>query len=396
MNKAKMTFRFDEGKRLPDLYEDRELELIQGKEQFSNEAPKKHTSSHITVLPESMEGWGDPFSKRDNWEEMLTHGNLEQLNDSKEEKSDTLYESNSLYESNFQPSEVEKESSNKEYYGIHRPRRPTSLWKVFGTVTAAVVTGGLFGFVVLSFFDMGNIMEQDARPVSTQQSEIISSPDQAGEAEQMMVVKADVEPQTYYMLQYGVFSSVDRVEQAKKELLGIGLAAGNDPDQENRVYAGVSLDREQAKLLSNQLKTQGVELYVREIQLPSATELAFSGDSESVSRYYSVSSALISSLSHISATRLGIERPTALSSDETNELTKLHQQWIESMKTLQSGITPEGNVIGKQMEQSMNSALSSVTEYNKNSSKGHLWEIQSNMMQYIMGQKQLIDMIKTS
>lgn len=389
-----MTFRFDEGKRRSDLFEDRGAEMLKEEKQHPLEVPKKRTSSHITVIPESIEGWGDPFSKKDNWEEMMSHDNRDPLYHSKEEEYDPLYEFNSLHEANSQSREVEKEHSNKEYYGVNRPRRPTSLWKVFGTVTAAVVTGGLFGYVVLSFFDVGNIMGQDAQTVSTQKSEIISSPKQAGIGEQ--TVKVDVVPQTYYMLQYGVFSSVDRVEQAKKELQGIGLAAGNDPDQENRVYAGVSPDREQAKLLSNQLKTQGVELYVREIQLPSATELTFGGDSESVSQYYSVSSALISSLSNISATRLGIERPTVLSSEETNELTKLHQQWIESMKTFQSGITPEANVLSKQMEQSMNSALSSLTEYNKNTSKGHLWEIQSNMMQYIMGQKQLIDITKKS
>ena len=61
---------------------------------------------------------------------------------------------------------------------------------------------------------------------------------------------------TYYALQYGVFSSAERAEQAKLELSQTGLAASLDPEDGNRVYAGISADREEAKLLSTRLKSQ--------------------------------------------------------------------------------------------------------------------------------------------
>ena len=48
------------------------------------------------------------------------------------------------------------------------------------------------------------------------------------------------------MLQYGVFSTPERAEQAKGAA-AVRYCGWGDLDEENRVYAGVSPDREQAK-----------------------------------------------------------------------------------------------------------------------------------------------------
>lgn len=71
-------------------------------------------------------------------------------------------------------------------------------------------------------------------------------------------IQVAVAAQSYYLLQYGVFSTPDGAAQAQQELLTAGLAAGLDPSEGNRVYAGISPDREQAKLLSSGLKNQGL------------------------------------------------------------------------------------------------------------------------------------------
>ncbi|MHA0857062.1 SPOR domain-containing protein [Paenibacillus sp. CMAA1364] len=326
----------------------------------------------LTVVPEPMDGWGDPFSRNDHWSElkMNTH------------RRDTVRDD--------EHDDLPLEDAD---YTEYRKNRPTSLWKIFGTVTAAVVTGALFGFVVLSFIDPTGVISKDVLP--TKDKEVVAVTNMAPVSTDVSVamIPVTIEPQTYYMLQYGVFSDIKRVEIAKKELEQFGLAAGDDPDQENRVYAGISTDREQAKLLSNQLKTQGVELYVREIPLLAVREVAFAGSVDMVEDYYDVSAKLISSLSNQSASLLGMERPIPLSNSETVALTELHRLWTESMKTFKTGLNTEALAKVKQMELSMNSALSSVAEYNKNTSKGHLWEIQSFMMQYMMGQKQVLQLM---
>ena len=387
MNKGRMTFRFDEGERNSEWNEKTSnVEKVVEKliESESKDEVKNETYPRLTVVPEPLEGWGDPFSKNEAWEEMMT--NRQHRVDLRENEYDDLYGIETELEGKVSP---DINNSHSEY----RKHRPTSLWKIFGTVTAAVVTGALFGFVVLSFIDLGSIFPKDSSTITDTEAITVTSLVSSDSDGQIPAVAVTIEPQTYYMLQYGVFSNAERVEIAKKELEQIGLAAGDDPDQENRVYAGISTDREQAKLLSNQLKTQGVELYVREIMLPSASELTFAGDAQSLNDYFSVSTNLIASLSNQSSLLLGMERPTPLSNSDTVALTELHRLWTESIKNLQAGLTPEGSVGVKQMELAMNSALSSVVEYNKNTSKGHLWEIQSFMMQYIMGQKQVLEMM---
>ena len=47
-------------------------------------------------------------------------------------------------------------------YGYYRSRKPTSFWKMAVSVTAAVVTGLLFGYMVLSMFNGGNEGEDPA------------------------------------------------------------------------------------------------------------------------------------------------------------------------------------------------------------------------------------------
>lgn len=197
--------------------------------------------------------------------------------------------------------------------------------------------------------------------------------------------------QNFYLLQYGVFSTPERAAQAIGELQQTGIAAGGDLDEENRVYAGISPDREQAKLLSNQLKAEGVELYVREIALPGIESAAFAGEEQTLTDYFAISGELVSELSQLSASLLGMQEPGAATSEHMNTITNLHQQWIQSVKQLAAGLGPETGAVLPAMEQSMNSSITALSEYNKNQSKGHLWEIQTGMMNYVMGQKKLLD-----
>ena len=146
--------------------------------------------------------------------------------------------------------------------------------------------------------------------------------------------------QNFYLLQYGVFSTPERAAQAIGELQQSGIAAGGDLDEENRVYAGISPDREQAKLLSNQLKAEGVELYVREIALPGIESAAFAGEEQTLTDYFTISGQLVSELSQLSASLLGMQEPGAATAEHMNTVTNLHQQWIQSVKQLAEGLGP--------------------------------------------------------
>ncbi|MFF3924955.1 SPOR domain-containing protein [Paenibacillus lactis] len=295
------------------------------------------------------------------------------------------------------------EGTQGDDYSYYRTKRTTSFWKMAAAVSAAVITGLMFGYMVLTMFNGGGggsnngdistpgtgsktVIENEA---GTGTGESTGAPAPSG---QQPASAVEIPGSTFYMLQYGVFSTPERVEQAKSELLAAGIAAGGDPNEENRVYAGISPDREQAKLLSNQLKAEGVELYVREISLPQAEPRVYSGEAKTLTDYFTVSGQLVSELSALSASLLGQQEGGGPAAAEAmKSVTNLHQQWIQSVKQLSEGLGPESLAVLPMMEQSMNGSVMALSEYIKNQSKGHLWEIQTGMMNYIMGQKKLLD-----
>lgn len=282
-------------------------------------------------------------------------------------------------------------------HSYYRSRKPTSLWKMVLSVSAAVITGLLFGYMMLSMFNGEHAGEKPAAEQA--ETQITGNPakdDSFGEMEStspsdLMETGVQIPGQLFYMLQYGVFSTPERAAQARVELEQSGIAAGGDLDEENRVYAGISPDREQAKLLSSQLMAQGVELYVREITLPGIESAAFAGEGQTLSRYFTVSGQLVSELSTLSASLLGMQQTEVVSPQIMNTITNLHQQWIQTWSLLSAGLGPESENVLPAMEQSMNSSITALFEYNKNQSKGHLWEIQTGMMNYVMGQKKLLE-----
>ncbi|MFD2880239.1 SPOR domain-containing protein [Paenibacillus rhizoplanae] len=176
--------------------------------------------------------------------------------------------------------------------GSFHTRRPSYWWKFALSIAGALGTGILLGYAALSFITGGTgetgkapgnaavktgITQGQNAANSGTAADITGVPaEQTGEAVSAQI-PVQVAPQSYYLLQYGVFSTPAGAEQARQELLTAGLAAGLDPADGNRVYAGLSPDREQAKLLSNGLKGQGIELYVREVSLPAVNQVRYTG-----------------------------------------------------------------------------------------------------------------------
>ncbi|URJ59254.3 SPOR domain-containing protein [Paenibacillus polymyxa] len=420
MNKTKMTFRFDQ--QLPETSREDKLQVLPYKnESITNEQretirdkglyqkdklhqadnPQKETeriremeknteTTQEAELnePEDLnkrissrrfaptlrveEGWDDPFGRS-----AASWSDAEVLPDSLEEDEEAYH-------------------SGQEYR--KRPPHP-SRWKLVGSVASALVTGGMFGYIMLLLFNGGGMVPgtdpsvEEAVPVF-KESVGVDAISAKENSVPVTVIEAQVPPQTYYLLQYGVFSTPERALQAKEELLKAGIAAGGDTEDQNRVYAGISPDREQAKLLSNQLKTQGVELYVRELELPGFEKAAYGGEGDKLTSFFQLSSSLVGKLSGLSSTLLGEGGSNTVPASDMKELNDLHQQWIQNITALPTGLSKEAAVSATSLEKAMNSAISALGEYNKNTAKEHIWEIQSSMMEYVLREKEFIQFIK--
>ncbi|MNZ42874.1 hypothetical protein D3C78_604570 [compost metagenome] len=276
-------------------------------------------------------------------------------------------------------------------YSITSPR--TSWWKVAGSITGAIVTGALFGFVVLSLFNQEVTFPVPGIGTSKQSAEGGAADIPViGQISEEIVTKVEVRlpVQTYHFLQYGVFSTAEGVELAQKELQDSGIAAARDTVDTKRVYAGVSTDREQAKLLSSQLKSAGVHLILHEISLPASANVEYDGDKSHLERYLTQSAELVKQLSASSASRLVESEPKMLSSDETKTLGESHQQWTESAAAVRGHLSSALETNANEMEKAINSAVEAMGEYNKKGAKTLLWEVQNEIMRYIMAQQSML------
>jgi stage II sporulation protein B len=292
--------------------------------------------------------------------------------------------------------------STGNYGGSYHTRRPSYWWKLALSVTGAIGTGLLLGYAALSFFYGGNMDSSSGNgtadmAATSEQSSGAKDPAGVGTSGLPVAgtenagknsIPVQVAAQSYYLLQYGVFSTPAGAEEARQELLTVGLAAGIDPADGNRVYAGMSSDREQAKLLSSGLKNQGIELYVREVALPGAEQLVYSGNAEEVKNYFSVSGQLLSELSSQSASLLSAAQTSTTAN--TSAVSDLHLQWSEAVKVLEQGVSPEAKSICAALEKSMSQGISALSEYNKNKAQGLLWEVQESMLSFLTNQKQLL------
>ncbi|MCK8488883.1 SPOR domain-containing protein [Paenibacillus sp. MBLB2552] len=400
MNKAKMTFRFDgEGREIrPEL--PREIAKM----------PKREAAPRYRAV-ETVDEWGDPFTDHtgmgltvfpggrdrhlnpDTREVDQVEREMEYTKDYTTPAADDWEE---LYGKDPWQTQWQEEQAPPSY---SRPQQ-TSWWKVAGSLTGAIVTGALFGFVVLSLFnqDIKFPIPGIGVPEQTDMGEEASLP-AMGDMEESVttleenipLISVAIPEQTYYFLQYGVFSTAQGVQLAQEELQTSGIAAARDTVDEKRVYAGVSTDREQSKLLSGQLKAAGVNLILHEISFPAAANLEFAGEREALAGFMTQSAELVRLLSTTSAALLTEADPQPQRHTELEQLGAKHQAWTESASAIRGKWSVAGAHLAGEMEKAINGAVEAMGEYQKSGAKTLLWEVQNEMMRFIMAEQSLVD-----
>ncbi|WP_413036630.1 SPOR domain-containing protein [Paenibacillus xylanilyticus] len=391
-----MTFRFGENESDKPNY--KEEKVVGAFPSLTDEI------SQSSARMDSTPSW-TPEDIPGDWGEITLPGTslLESESDQRKDKNSDLMQPQYVYSDRvMDPEENERELPDDSNYGGHdwmadrdhysyKRNRPPRGWKMIGSVTGALVTGALFGMVILSFFNREGtdpgVLPQTNQPVAS----VTGVQGAAGTEQQVQSV---LNGGSYYALQYGVFSSPERAEQAKLELSQAGIAAGTDPDDGNRVYAGISADREEAKLLSSRLKAEGVELYVKEIAYPAVNSAALGMNQEDVQLFFSSSAALVEQLSTLSIGQLGQVTPEPVPAETMTALQNQHESWLTGVGKLSAAMGQEAEPIVSAMEKSMNSAITAVAEYNKNPSDVHMWSVQSDLMDYVLQQKKWLEGIK--
>ncbi|PZM66648.1 SPOR domain-containing protein [Paenibacillus dendritiformis] len=311
--------------------------------------------------------------------------------------------------------------------GVHTRTRKPSLWKVLASVTGALATGAVFGFIALSLFkgevklpdptaglpNLSGQAEQtsdgrkqaqtasDKQPADSAAIPATAQPagngdksEAAWQAAGVYVTDVNIPEKTFYMLQYGVFDKPEGAKTAIGELRDKGMAAMEEQEGQHRVYAAIASAREDAMSLSQLLKNRQIDLYVREMSRPALTQLAFQGNAADVEQFMEDSDNVISWLTAQSVAHLEGTESAAFAATDTEQLRKQHLQWTQHMSKVQKGQPKQSADAWTKLVQAMNTAVSAVNEYNKQPSTSHLWSIQQAVMQYLSAERSWLDTMK--
>ena len=260
--------------------------------------------------------------------------------------------------------------------------------RVFLSVTSAVATGALFGYLVLGLFTgeplfpaKSNNRAQTPVVASFGSSDIPTTVSadvsmgseptkQLGGAADLMTIPAEI----YYMLQYGVFQSEESMQLAVKQVQELGLEPTVERNMGYRVYVGAALTRDTAELLAAELSN--MELYIKPVESASLS-LPSASLPEGATAFMNTTAEYIRKLAQYSSYYLQDQLPEPMNEADSTALAEAHQQWL-SQTPIAAMLGKDSLEEGENIIQALNSAAHAMREYNSGPSRFHLWSVQSN------------------
>lgn len=284
------------------------------------------------------------------------------------------------------------------YYG------GSSWMKITASVAGAVVTGIAFGFLVLSMFsgdgtDSGRVQPVDGTTVPQQQGEARLQAGQSNEVEASSAaanesvtdMAVNLTARTYTFVQGGVFSSSQSADSAIADFRKKGLAAVSDAGEKYPVYVGMALNRDEALGLTREFQQRQLEVMIKPFEIPAVAKIKWNGNQNHLFQsYMSQGDKLVQQIAAQTIVHLGKENPTALDQKALQAIKATHQSWSGTASAVSDGLGEVGRAALPRMNSALNTAVVSLEEYNKNPSQALLWEAQTALMQYLVAEKELL------
>jgi len=266
--------------------------------------------------------------------------------------------------------------------------------KVIASLTGALATGALFGYIVLSLFtgqpalpglkagkSGGAVLPADTAAGADGAANGKGGANEAaggGAASKAGLSTITLQPRSYYLLQYGVFSTRGGMEAAAEELRARGLAAAVDTTDGYRVFAGAAADLDGAHALAAEL--DGLQVFAKSIPLPESIGVP-AGTEEAVRGFAEESGRLIALLGAYTAGRLA--------GSETEDWTAAHQRWTEKAAVLRQSLpkATAARTAADRVANALDTAAASLGEYARKPAEAHLWSAQAALAEAVLALK---------
>ncbi|MFD2116483.1 SPOR domain-containing protein [Paenibacillus yanchengensis] len=310
----------------------------------------------------------------------------------------------------------------------YRRTKKTSAWQVVLYVAGALTTGAVFGYIILTLITNGFLSSDNNASMISQRNGEASNMEQGvsgtsagvgvgeginqlGKATNGTIAKAEpgavtdlinnaeVVPavslaghaQTYYMLQYGVFSKLDSRDAALEQLTAKGIAASTaKADDQYRVYAGMAASAADAKLIAE--KYPSLNLYVKELVIKTPQALPFTGNAEIAEQFFSSTASLVTTWSDLIAVQLEQASLTPFAETTTESLTEQFNQWKALSTQMNEGMKDEqGNKFLGFITTAVRDAAKALDQYNDQVAMKYLQTAQQAMMTAVLAQNDWFD-----
>ncbi|AGA58659.1 sporulation related protein [Thermobacillus composti KWC4] len=278
-------------------------------------------------------------------------------------------------------------------YVAPRRRPPAPSWtRVIATVAGAVLTGALFGYLVMSLLVwQPGAPEQEETGIPPDEEANIGLPaygvvpEEAGDSPDVSGSPAvsQVPAVRYYVLQYGVFSTEAGLAEALAQLQKAGYAAAADTADGFRAYAGIAESREAAEALA--AKLGGVELYVRPLEVPATDPAALEGQPGSAAEFMLRTNDLMRTMSGLSASLLAAGGTNPIPSEAWDDWQTSHRSWTEAAEAVRKEVPAESGP--GRISDALRKAAEAFAAYRGKPAPEHLWDVQSALMEAAIAQR---------
>ncbi|WP_276352834.1 SPOR domain-containing protein [Cohnella caldifontis] len=283
-------------------------------------------------------------------------------------------------------------SGGKITYAKGSQTNGPSWWRAFVTVTGAVATGALFGYLVLTLFTGESVLpDKPGSTAAPAQATAGSGAAPSGTATAVpngksggVNVETELPGETYYLLQYGVFRTEESLDAALEELKKKGFPAVADRSDGYRAFAGAAATKEEADRLAEQMPS--VQVFVKEV---TAAPLEMGGEaSERLAPYVRLSHELAKKLADLSVGALQDPMPQPIGEEELASLRETFRQWTAASAAAK-GLPDSVRDAAGEMARSLNAAMVSVDDYGRNVSRFHLWRVQADVVDVVLADRAL-------
>ena len=336
--------------------------------------------------------WSSPFDAETNRIEQLIR-----------ESNDRTIQSNTRVQQQVTQEKQEYDGATGYFPTLYQKSGP-SWMKLSTTVAGAVITGVLLGYFVISMFtdtklsdiqsldnlketvsevmDKSNTISPSALPVSGTTSTLVAAS-----------ISVNIPARTYTFLQHGSFSTLQSAQTKESELISKGQAVATESSDKFFVYVGMTVTRAQADTLKQQLIAKKIDIYIKPVVVPAATKVQWINKQDVLAPYLKQSDKLIQMMSDLSLIHLEEIKLTPIDDMTLQSLKTDHQTWTQMLATVNEGAPEQVKPTLLKMNNAMHAAKVSLDDYKKSPTTAKLWQTQTNLMKFILTEKELIEEI---